>query len=154
MMFQLFRACSSSTTQKLLFFKCENKFSEILSWQGNKTDFVICSYDDHFLVSLNPMDLYELFMGQHLIFLIRFQVVATQIGSMGTILHARFSFFFFFSFLFASFGRKKFLHYRIQFAERFFTVDDWLQKFSCLCKSRSEPPYGLGFLIYSEVLIF
>lgn len=60
------------------------------------------------------MDLYELFMGQHLIFLIRFQVVATQIGSMGTILHARFSFFFFFfSFLFASFGRKKFLHYRI-----------------------------------------
>lgn len=45
------------------------------------------------------MDLYELFMGQHLIFLIRFQVVATQIGSMGTILHARFSFFFF-SFLF------------------------------------------------------
>lgn len=42
------------------------------------------------------MDLYELFMGQHLIFLIRFQVVATQIGSMGTILHARFSFFFLF----------------------------------------------------------
>ncbi|CAL5370542.1 unnamed protein product [Camellia sinensis] len=32
---------------------------------GNKTDLVICSYDDHFLV------------------------IATQIGSMGTILHAR-----------------------------------------------------------------
>lgn len=33
--------------------------------KGNKTDIVICSYDDHFLV------------------------IATQIGSMGTILHAR-----------------------------------------------------------------
>ncbi|CAL5371860.1 unnamed protein product [Camellia sinensis] len=33
--------------------------------RGNKTDLVICSYDDHFLV------------------------IATQIGSMGTILHAR-----------------------------------------------------------------
>lgn len=32
---------------------------------GNKTDIVICSYEDHFLV------------------------IATQIGSMGTILHAR-----------------------------------------------------------------
>ncbi|KAK4346299.1 hypothetical protein RND71_032638 [Anisodus tanguticus] len=32
---------------------------------GNKTDIVICAYDDHFLV------------------------IATQIGSMGTILHAR-----------------------------------------------------------------
>nr|GMD56235.1 proteasome assembly chaperone 3 [Ipomoea batatas] len=36
-----------------------------LDIQGNKTDIVICSYDDHFLV------------------------IATQIGSMGTILHAR-----------------------------------------------------------------
>ncbi|KAF5479605.1 hypothetical protein F2P56_000414 [Juglans regia] len=33
--------------------------------QGNKTDVVLCSYDDHFLV------------------------IATQIGAMGTILHAR-----------------------------------------------------------------
>ncbi|KAA8548110.1 hypothetical protein F0562_004629 [Nyssa sinensis] len=33
--------------------------------KGNKTDLVICSHDDHFLV------------------------IATQIGSMGTILHAR-----------------------------------------------------------------
>ncbi|KAH9790725.1 proteasome assembly chaperone 3 [Citrus sinensis] len=32
---------------------------------GNKTDIIICSYDDHFLV------------------------IATQIGTMGTILHAR-----------------------------------------------------------------
>ncbi|VFQ91894.1 unnamed protein product [Cuscuta campestris] len=36
-----------------------------LDIQGNKTDFIICSYDDHFLV------------------------IVTQIGSMGTILHAR-----------------------------------------------------------------
>ncbi|KAI8016825.1 Proteasome assembly chaperone 3 [Camellia lanceoleosa] len=36
-----------------------------LDIKGNKTDLVICSYDDHFLV------------------------IATQIGSMGTILHAR-----------------------------------------------------------------
>ncbi|KAK2973301.1 hypothetical protein RJ640_027944 [Escallonia rubra] len=36
-----------------------------LDIQGNKTDIVICSYDDHFLV------------------------IATQIGSMGTTLHAR-----------------------------------------------------------------
>ncbi|KAF8408260.1 hypothetical protein HHK36_007409 [Tetracentron sinense] len=36
-----------------------------LDVKGNKTDVVICSYDDHFLV------------------------MATQIGSMGTILHAR-----------------------------------------------------------------
>ncbi|CAN1322045.1 Proteasome assembly chaperone 3 [Linum perenne] len=34
-------------------------------WQGNKTDLVICGYDDHILV------------------------IATQIGTMGTILHAR-----------------------------------------------------------------
>ncbi|KAH9790726.1 proteasome assembly chaperone 3 [Citrus sinensis] len=33
--------------------------------KGNKTDIIICSYDDHFLV------------------------IATQIGTMGTILHAR-----------------------------------------------------------------
>ncbi|XP_060194214.1 uncharacterized protein LOC132623477 isoform X1 [Lycium barbarum] len=36
-----------------------------LDIKGNKTDIVICAYDDHFLV------------------------IATQIGSMGTILHAR-----------------------------------------------------------------
>ncbi|XP_052195288.1 uncharacterized protein LOC127803238 isoform X2 [Diospyros lotus] len=36
-----------------------------LDIKGHKTDIVICSYDDHFLV------------------------IATQIGSMGTILHAR-----------------------------------------------------------------
>ncbi|KAG2714544.1 hypothetical protein I3843_03G035600 [Carya illinoinensis] len=36
-----------------------------LDIKGNKTDVVLCSYDDHFLV------------------------VATQIGAMGTILHAR-----------------------------------------------------------------
>eukprot|EP00268_Persea_americana_P013981 TRINITY_DN16195_c2_g2_i4.p1 TRINITY_DN16195_c2_g2~~TRINITY_DN16195_c2_g2_i4.p1 ORF type:complete len:129 (-),score=10.35 TRINITY_DN16195_c2_g2_i4:916-1302(-) len=36
-----------------------------LDVKGNKTDLVICSYDDHFLV------------------------MVTQIGSMGTILHAR-----------------------------------------------------------------
>ncbi|CAH9083388.1 unnamed protein product [Cuscuta europaea] len=36
-----------------------------LDIQGNKTDIIICSYEDHFLV------------------------IATQIGSMGTILHAR-----------------------------------------------------------------
>ncbi|KAA8530233.1 hypothetical protein F0562_004942 [Nyssa sinensis] len=40
-----------------------NKLS--LDIKGNKTDLVICSYDEHFLV------------------------IATQIGSMGTILHAR-----------------------------------------------------------------
>uniref|UniRef100_A0A5B6YPL6 Putative proteasome assembly chaperone 3 n=1 Tax=Davidia involucrata TaxID=16924 RepID=A0A5B6YPL6_DAVIN len=40
-----------------------NKLS--LDVKGNKTDLIICSYDDHFLV------------------------IATQIGSMGTILHAR-----------------------------------------------------------------
>ncbi|CAL2250516.1 unnamed protein product [Prunus armeniaca] len=39
------------------------KFS--LEIKGNKTDVVICSYDDHFLV------------------------IATQIGAMGTILQAR-----------------------------------------------------------------
>lgn len=33
--------------------------------KGNKTDIIICSYDDHFFI------------------------IATQIGSMGTILHAR-----------------------------------------------------------------
>ncbi|XP_012081433.1 uncharacterized protein LOC105641481 isoform X2 [Jatropha curcas] len=36
-----------------------------LNIKGNKTDIVICSYDDHFFV------------------------IATQIGTMGTILHAR-----------------------------------------------------------------
>ncbi|XP_059452854.1 uncharacterized protein LOC132183435 [Corylus avellana] len=36
-----------------------------LDIKGNKTDVVLCSYDDHFLV------------------------IATQIGAMGTILHAR-----------------------------------------------------------------
>ncbi|KAF8037558.1 hypothetical protein BT93_B0441 [Corymbia citriodora subsp. variegata] len=36
-----------------------------LDIKGNKTDFVICSYDDHFMV------------------------IVTQIGAMGTILHAR-----------------------------------------------------------------
>ncbi|KAK9272107.1 hypothetical protein L1049_002476 [Liquidambar formosana] len=36
-----------------------------LDIKGNKTDVVICSYDDHFLI------------------------IATQIGTMGTILHAR-----------------------------------------------------------------
>ncbi|XP_041004618.1 proteasome assembly chaperone 3 isoform X1 [Juglans microcarpa x Juglans regia] len=41
---------------------CKN-FS--LDIKGNKTDVVLCSYDDHFLV------------------------IATQIGAMGTILHAR-----------------------------------------------------------------
>ncbi|KAK4603663.1 hypothetical protein RGQ29_012252 [Quercus rubra] len=37
----------------------------IQCFNGNKTDVVLCSYDDHFLV------------------------IATQIGAMGTILHAR-----------------------------------------------------------------
>ncbi|XP_021911653.1 uncharacterized protein LOC110825496 isoform X2 [Carica papaya] len=40
-----------------------------LDIKENQTDIVICSYDDHFLEYL--------------------QVMATQIGSMGTILHAR-----------------------------------------------------------------
>ncbi|CAN7068142.1 unnamed protein product, partial [Brassica rapa subsp. trilocularis] len=38
---------------------------KFLFWKGNKTEIVICSYDDHILV------------------------IATQIGAMGTILHAR-----------------------------------------------------------------
>ncbi|XP_009126000.1 uncharacterized protein LOC103850945 isoform X3 [Brassica rapa] len=42
------------------------KFS--LEIKGNKTEIVICSYEDHILVSC---------------------VIATQIGAMGTILHAR-----------------------------------------------------------------
>ncbi|KAF7819574.1 Proteasome assembly chaperone 3 [Senna tora] len=37
----------------------------MLTYQGNKTDVIISSYEDHFLV------------------------IATQIGTMGTILHAR-----------------------------------------------------------------
>ncbi|XP_013610630.1 PREDICTED: uncharacterized protein LOC106317346 isoform X2 [Brassica oleracea var. oleracea] len=44
---------------------CHRKVS--LEIKGNKTEIVICSYDDHILVS----------------------VIATQIGAMGTILHAR-----------------------------------------------------------------
>ncbi|KAK6256458.1 hypothetical protein SCA6_017763 [Theobroma cacao] len=39
-----------------------------LEIKGNSTDLVVCRYDDHFLSS---------------------QVMATQIGTMGTILHAR-----------------------------------------------------------------
>ncbi|XP_048625139.1 uncharacterized protein LOC106417567 isoform X2 [Brassica napus] len=42
---------------------CHRKVS--LEIKGNKTEIVICSYDDHILV------------------------IATQIGAMGTILHAR-----------------------------------------------------------------
>ncbi|CAH9088119.1 unnamed protein product [Cuscuta epithymum] len=52
-----------AAAQQFLFFS--NLISFYLSTQGNKTDIIICSYEDHFLV------------------------IATQIGSMGTILHAR-----------------------------------------------------------------
>ncbi|CAF2347086.1 unnamed protein product [Brassica napus] len=57
---------------------------------GNKTEIVICSYDDHILVSVSVSVLRLMFdvtlMKLHTT--LCFQVIATQIGAMGTILHA------------------------------------------------------------------
>lgn len=71
-----------------------NLFVFTLSYQGNKTDIVICSYDDHFLVSFPSQILLSMFSFKMLSFVkafCYFQVIATQIGSMGTILHARYA---------------------------------------------------------------
>ncbi|WVZ20360.1 hypothetical protein V8G54_007682 [Vigna mungo] len=55
---------------------------------GNETEIIISRYEDHFLVSADEVVFY-VFMVIVLTFLTAYQVIATQIGTMGTIVYAR-----------------------------------------------------------------
>ncbi|KOM41549.1 hypothetical protein LR48_Vigan04g174700 [Vigna angularis] len=55
---------------------------------GNETEIIISRYEDHFLVSADGVVFY-VFMVIVLTFLAAYQVIATQIGTMGTIVYAR-----------------------------------------------------------------
>ncbi|KAG2399822.1 uncharacterized protein HKW66_Vig0103250 [Vigna angularis] len=54
---------------------------------GNETEIIISRYEDHFLVSADGVVFY-VFMVIVLTFLAAYQVIATQIGTMGTIVYA------------------------------------------------------------------
>lgn len=69
--------------------KCWTDVEKLLAcFQGNETEIIISRYEDHFLVSADGVVFY-VFMVIVLTFLTAYQVIATQIGTMGTIVYAR-----------------------------------------------------------------